>query len=150
MVAAIGFEFCDWICLDDPTVAAVVSMVLGLIFSCFLSVIKVCYVYICCGLKIHYLNINILFIFNCRTFPIVICEDLRAYWQVLEASFVVYVTILIYTPSRIYLNSAKYLKVGQALWVDQSFSQAVWNGLYSFHASGAAYTEYCNTLLSPT
>jgi hypothetical protein len=48
------------------------------------------------------------------------------------------------TPRRLYLNSAKYLKVGQSLWVDRSFSQAVWNGLYSFHASAAAYTEYWN------
>jgi hypothetical protein len=48
------------------------------------------------------------------------------------------------TPTRLYLNSAKYLKVGQALWVDRSFSQAVWHGLYSFHASAAAYTEYWN------
>ena len=48
------------------------------------------------------------------------------------------------TPRRLYLNSAKYLKVGQALWVDRTFSQAVWNGLYSFHASAAAYTEYWN------
>lgn len=48
------------------------------------------------------------------------------------------------TLSRLYLNSAKYLKVGQALWVDRSFSQTVWNGLYSFHASAAAYTKYWN------
>lgn len=46
--------------------------------------------------------------------------------------------------SRLYLNSAKYLKVGQALWVDRSFSQGVLNGIYSFHASAAAYTEYWN------
>ena len=43
-----------------------------------------------------------------------------------------------------YLNSAKYLKVGQALWVDRSFSQGVLNGIYSFHASAAAYTDYWN------
>lgn len=46
--------------------------------------------------------------------------------------------------SRLYLNSAKYLKVGQTLWVDRSFSQAVLNGIYSFHASAAAYGEYWN------
>ena len=28
--------------------------------------------------------------------------------------------------------------------MDQSFSQAVWNGLYSFHASAAMYTKYWN------
>ena len=46
--------------------------------------------------------------------------------------------------SRVYLNSAKFLKVGQALWVDRSFSKGVLNGIYSFHASAAAYTEYWN------
>ncbi|KAF8225750.1 hypothetical protein L208DRAFT_1504223 [Tricholoma matsutake] len=46
--------------------------------------------------------------------------------------------------SRLYLNSAKYLKVGWGLWVDQSFSQAVLNGLYSFHASAGGYTKYWN------
>jgi hypothetical protein len=44
----------------------------------------------------------------------------------------------------LYLNSAKYLKVGQALWVDQLFSHGVLNGIYSFHASAAAYGEYYN------
>ena len=46
--------------------------------------------------------------------------------------------------TQLYLNSAKYLKVGQALWVDRSFSQGVLNGIYSFHASAAAYTDYWN------
>jgi hypothetical protein len=45
---------------------------------------------------------------------------------------------------RLYLNSAKYLKVGQVLWVDRSFSQGVLNGIYSFHASASAYGEYWN------
>jgi hypothetical protein len=36
---------------------------------------------------------------------------------------------------RIYLNSAKYLKVGHSVWVDRVFSNAVVNGMYSFHAS---------------
>ena len=45
--------------------------------------------------------------------------------------------------SHVYLNSTKFFKVGQALWVDQSFSKGVLNGIYSFHAS-AAYTEYWN------
>jgi hypothetical protein len=42
------------------------------------------------------------------------------------------------------LNSAKYLKVGQNLWVDRLFSNGVVNGMYSFHASAAAYKEYWN------
>ena len=46
--------------------------------------------------------------------------------------------------SRVYLNSAKYLKIGQSLWVDRIFSNAVLNGMYSFHASAAAYTEFWN------
>lgn len=48
------------------------------------------------------------------------------------------------TWQRVYLNSAKYLKIGQSLWVDRIFSSAVINGVYSFHASAAAYTEYWN------
>ena len=46
--------------------------------------------------------------------------------------------------NRIYLNSAKYMKIGQRVWVDRSFSNAVVNGMYSFHASAAAYTDYWN------
>jgi hypothetical protein len=45
---------------------------------------------------------------------------------------------------RIYLNSAKYLKVGQSVWVDRVFSNAVVNGMYSFHASASAYMDYWN------
>ena len=43
---------------------------------------------------------------------------------------------------RVYLNNAKYLKVGKSLHVDQTFSNAVVNGTYSFHASVAAYAEF--------
>ena len=46
--------------------------------------------------------------------------------------------------NRVYLNSAKYFKVGQALWVDQSFSNAIMNVMNSFHASAAAYMEFWN------
>jgi hypothetical protein len=46
--------------------------------------------------------------------------------------------------TRVYLNSAKYMKIGQHIWVDRSFSNAVVNGMYSFHGSAAAYTEYWN------
>ena len=45
---------------------------------------------------------------------------------------------------RVYLNSARYIKVGQNTWVDREFSNSVLNGVYSFHASAAAYTEYWN------
>jgi len=44
--------------------------------------------------------------------------------------------------NKIYLNSAKYVKVGQNIWVDRSFSNAVVNGMYSFYALAAAYTDY--------
>ena len=47
-------------------------------------------------------------------------------------------------PQRVYLNSAKYLKVGQSVWVDRVFSNAVVNGIYSFHASASAYMEFWN------
>ena len=47
--------------------------------------------------------------------------------------------------NKIYLNSAKYVKVGQNIWVDHSFSNPVVNGMYSFHASAAAYTDYWNS-----
>ena len=46
--------------------------------------------------------------------------------------------------TRVYLNSAKYLKVGQSLWVDRAFSNTVLNGMYSFHASASAFTEFWN------
>ena len=50
--------------------------------------------------------------------------------------------------SRVYLNSAKYLKVGQELWVDLLFANSVVNGMYSFHASAAAYTDFWNDTFS--
>jgi hypothetical protein len=48
------------------------------------------------------------------------------------------------TWKRLYTNSARYLKVGQNLWVDRSFSKAVMNGMFSFHASSQAYTQFWN------
>jgi hypothetical protein len=50
--------------------------------------------------------------------------------------------------TRVYLNAAKYLKIGQSLWVDRVFAGGVVNGMYSFHASAAAYTEYWNNSFS--
>ena len=44
----------------------------------------------------------------------------------------------------IYLNSAKYLKIGPQLWVDRIFSSAILNGVYSFHASTAAFVQFWN------
>jgi hypothetical protein len=34
--------------------------------------------------------------------------------------------------------------VGQSVWVDRVFSGAVINGIYSFHASSAAFAEFWN------
>jgi hypothetical protein len=44
----------------------------------------------------------------------------------------------------VYLNSALYLKIGQNLWADHGFSNAVLNAMYSFHASSSAYVEFWN------
>jgi hypothetical protein len=43
---------------------------------------------------------------------------------------------------RIYLNDAYYLKIGQNTYADRVFSKAVLNGIFSFHASTAAYSEF--------
>ena len=45
---------------------------------------------------------------------------------------------------RVYLNSAKYLKIGKSLWVDRLFSTSAINAMYNFHASASAYAEYWN------
>jgi len=47
--------------------------------------------------------------------------------------------------NKVYLNSAKYFKVGQNPWVDWLFSNGVLSRMYSFHASAAALTEFWNT-----
>jgi hypothetical protein len=43
---------------------------------------------------------------------------------------------------KLYLNSAKYLKVGKSIWVDRIFSGAILNGVYSFHASTSAFVDF--------
>jgi hypothetical protein len=45
---------------------------------------------------------------------------------------------------QLYLNSAKYLKLGSTLWVDRAFAESAINATYSFHASTTAYAEYWN------
>ena len=45
---------------------------------------------------------------------------------------------------RVYLNSAKYLKIGQSLWADRRFATSAINAMYNFHASASAYAEYWN------
>ena len=45
----------------------------------------------------------------------------------------------------VFLNSAKYLKVGQSVWVDRVFSNSVLAGMYYFHGSATAYTAFWNS-----
>jgi len=49
-----------------------------------------------------------------------------------------------------YLNSARYLKVGQALWVDRNLSHSILSGMYNFHASASAFTQFWNDCNSIT
>jgi hypothetical protein len=51
---------------------------------------------------------------------------------------------------KLYLNSAKFLKVGQRIWVDRVFSSAVINATYNFHASATAFAEFFNASFWPT
>ncbi|KAH6871168.1 hypothetical protein BKA70DRAFT_1131113 [Coprinopsis sp. MPI-PUGE-AT-0042] len=51
---------------------------------------------------------------------------------------------------RTLFNDAKYLKVGQSLWVDREFSSGVFNALYSLHASSQSYTDYYNETFFPS
>lgn len=46
------------------------------------------------------------------------------------------------------LNAAKYLKIGQNLWVDRKFSTAVMNGIYHLHASISGWANYFNDTYS--
>jgi CxC5 like cysteine cluster associated with KDZ transposases len=49
-----------------------------------------------------------------------------------------------------FLNSAKYLQIGSNIWVDTIFSNALLNGMYSFHASANTYTQYWNNSFGTT
>jgi CxC5 like cysteine cluster associated with KDZ transposases/CxC6 like cysteine cluster associated with KDZ transposases len=51
---------------------------------------------------------------------------------------------------KVYLNSAKYLKIGQNIWVDRTFSKAVLQGNYHFHASVSAFAEFWNSSFGST
>ena len=46
--------------------------------------------------------------------------------------------------SKSYLNSARFLKIGQSLWVDRKFSKSVLSAIYNFHASASAFMQYWN------
>ena len=45
------------------------------------------------------------------------------------------------TFKRVYLNSAKYLKIGQSIWADHGFAMAAINAIYNFHASASAFSD---------
>jgi hypothetical protein len=47
-------------------------------------------------------------------------------------------------PVRLYLNSARLLKVGQQVWVDRTFTCAVLNATYNFHGSTSAFVAFWN------
>jgi hypothetical protein len=43
-----------------------------------------------------------------------------------------------------HLNSAVYLKLGQAIWADRIFTNSILNATYSFHSSSSAFAEFWN------
>ena len=52
--------------------------------------------------------------------------------------------------TRCYLNSARYLKIGKNTWADQNLTHSVLSGMYNFHASASAYTQFWNDCTSVT
>jgi len=50
----------------------------------------------------------------------------------------------------VFINSARYLKIGTSLWVDRVFSGAILSGMYHFHASANAYTQFWNASFGNT
>jgi CxC5 like cysteine cluster associated with KDZ transposases len=52
--------------------------------------------------------------------------------------------------TKCYLNSARFLKIGQSTWVDRNFTHSVLSGMYNFHASASAYTQHWNDCASVT
>ncbi len=45
---------------------------------------------------------------------------------------------------KVYLNNAKYIKIGANTWVDRRFTSGVINGMYNFHGSTSAYAQFWN------
>ena len=52
--------------------------------------------------------------------------------------------------NRCYLNSARYLKIGKNTWADRNLTHSVLSGMYNFHASASAYTQFWNDCVSVT
>ncbi|KAF8993375.1 hypothetical protein BDQ17DRAFT_1252964, partial [Cyathus striatus] len=49
---------------------------------------------------------------------------------------------------KLFYNNAKYVKIGQSIWADRTFTNMIVNSVYHFHASTAAYTEFWNYTFS--
>ncbi len=83
-----------------------------------------------------------------------VCNTCRTHYGADHESFLVPVenqgSHIVEKRQEIYLNSARYFKVGTSLWVDQTFSNAVLNAMYSFHASANTYTQYWNNTFGLT
>ena len=47
---------------------------------------------------------------------------------------------------RVYLNSAKYIKIGRSLWADRLFTTTVLAGFYHFHTSAATFAAFWNSI----
>ncbi|TFK58860.1 hypothetical protein BDN72DRAFT_873120 [Pluteus cervinus] len=45
---------------------------------------------------------------------------------------------------KLYLNDAKYIKIGSNTWVDRRFTSGVLNAMYNFHGSTSAYAQFWN------
>ena len=52
--------------------------------------------------------------------------------------------------TRCYLNLARYLKIGKNTWADRNLTHSVLSGMYNFHASASAYTQFWNDCTSVT
>jgi hypothetical protein len=52
--------------------------------------------------------------------------------------------------TKCYLNSTRFIKIGQSTWVDRNFTHSVLSGMYNFHASASAYMQYWNDCASVT
>jgi hypothetical protein len=52
-----------------------------------------------------------------------------------------------------YLNSARFLKIGQNIWIDRKLSHSILSGMYNFHASASAFMQFwndCNSITNST
>ena len=52
--------------------------------------------------------------------------------------------------NKCYLNSARFLKVGQSFYVDRKLSHSVLSSVYNFHASTSAFMQFWNDCNSMT